>query len=118
MSGADTLSTAHAVEIGWATGVFDAEGTVRVNKGSIEMRIRSTDRVLLDRVAAIFGGHVVGPYGNGEGHAPVYYWTVPAAEAPPLLKLLAPMLSPSGRERVLRHLPTEGDRPPMRLVGP
>lgn len=59
----------------YAAGLFEGEGSVGSATGWT-VRVGMTDREPLDRMAAIFGGRVTGPYRQRGNRKPSWAWSI------------------------------------------
>lgn len=100
------------LELAWAAGFFEGEGSVGVNRlgGVAQPRLRlfigqKNDRWPVDRFAAAVGlGNVNGPDKRG-----VYQWSVSGAKAHQAMELLLPHLGEqSKKSRRYREALVEG----------
>lgn len=84
------------LELAWAAGFFDGEGTTYLHPGhSLCVQIGQADREALDRFKAAVGGRgiVAGPYEKCGGRKPMYYYRVQASEeALGVIQKLLPLL--------------------------
>lgn len=100
------------IELAWAAGFFDGEGTVSqttakgTHKRYLIVRLAQTDRRPLERFAAAVGhGRVNGPYTHtkGEGRwSDFYTWQAGGSKAEMVLAKLDPFLSAPKREQAER----------------
>lgn len=63
-------------ELDWFVGLFEGEGSVSSPKGGqIRLSIDSTDLDVLERVEALAGGKIYGPYQKAS-RKPIYCWVL------------------------------------------
>lgn len=94
--------------LGWAVALMEGEGTIGSYRGgshkTIDLRLRvgMSDREPLERFAALFGGHVSGPYAayskSGVRHKSIYVVSFSGVVALAIFTLLRPHLSPRQRQ--------------------
>lgn len=101
-------------ELAWSAGFLDGEGTYgmrRVKKPNghivpgMVFQAQQVHREPLDRLAAILGGSVTGPYGpyNNNRDQPIYSWNLRSYEQVKLaLFKLWPYMGSVKREQALR----------------
>lgn len=68
-----------SAEVAFAAGLFEGEGSVIVPdvSGAARMTMCSTDREPLERLIAVWGGRLYGPYRHGgRTNKPIYQWQV------------------------------------------
>jgi hypothetical protein len=71
--------SADPVEIAWAAGLYEGEGTMFLSNGGHYpiCAVAMTDKDVLDKFRAIVGmGNVCGPYKYVDNHTPIYRWKV------------------------------------------
>lgn len=86
--------------LAWCAGVLDSSGSISAHGRTVRWQVHSGDAMLLDRLAAVLGGTVVGPYENkfadGMKRRPRYVWHVDGRHAVAgVLRRLRPWLSPA-----------------------
>lgn len=91
--------------LAWCAGVLDAKGSVADRGRSVRLSVSSHDRLLVDRLAGVLGGSVLGPYENrnadGITRRPRYVWHVDGVVAVlTLSRRLRRWLSPATRDRI------------------
>jgi hypothetical protein len=99
-------------DLAWAAGFLDGEGNFRCQLrrngrgGVLGIHAAQVDRRPLDRLAAILGGAVYGPYKQRvENHSEYYSWSLyRTAKAKEAIALLLPFLSEPKREQAQRAL--------------
>lgn len=107
-----------ALDIAYAAGLFEGEGSVHGRKGhGARAAVSMSDREPLVRLQETFGGNLRGPYrrkGAKACHKALYVWALcgwdPVEE---LFRQLAPWLSPRRTkqfERALADAPPPGER--------
>lgn len=84
--------------LAWCAGVLDSSGSITAHGRTCRWQVHSADPVLLDRLAAVLGGTVVGPYennyGDGAKRRPRYVWHVDGRHSvAAVLRRLRPWLS-------------------------
>jgi hypothetical protein len=63
-------------EWAWAAGLFEGEGWIGMNGGTVAIAIHMTDRDVLERFQTVLeGGHIQGPYDKGPRRRPMYQYT-------------------------------------------
>jgi hypothetical protein len=100
-------------EIAYAAGLFEGEGCITVSRGRARLVISMTDKEPLQRVHAILGGSIRGPYGPYTGNRkPHWQWMIERGD---LVKeaygLMEPWLSSRRQQRfqeVLPHISPHG----------
>jgi hypothetical protein len=54
------------LDIAWAAGLFEGEGTIVDSTGSVQLRVKMTDLDVLEKLFDVFGvGGIYGPYESG-----------------------------------------------------
>jgi len=85
-------------ELAWAAGLFEGEGTIRINKatrsnlGHLVACVVNTDRQILEFFAARWGGRVNRHSLAGPNAKPAWYWTVGAGRAAAFIRDILPFL--------------------------
>jgi hypothetical protein len=96
------------LEFGWVVGFLEGDGCFYARKRSDRTSVVSVNfsavqvqRWPLERLEALLGGHIRGPYpGRGYNRRLVYSWALVGTKAVALGRLLLPHLSPEKRERM------------------
>lgn len=88
-------------EVAYLAGVFDGEGWItRANGQGIRVGVQMTDKDILDRFVAAFGGNLYGPQ-NRPNRKPIYQWWVQAREDVwRFLDAVAPFLGERRKARI------------------
>jgi hypothetical protein len=87
------------IELAWAAGFFDGEGSVYFTGKYITLAITQADRRPLDRFrAALDLGTVRGPYRLEK--SPYFVYTAGVYEIQPVIEKLWPLLSEPKREQI------------------
>lgn len=107
-------SSIHPLDLGWAAGFLEGEGHFRAwrspraaiadpERRYVYMQAQATqkDREPLERLQAILGGKVYGPYANNRG-ATYHLWTVTGSAAVDVVALVEPHLSTRRREQIAK----------------
>lgn len=97
------------VEIAWAAGVFEGEGSVTsTGRSAARASVEMSDLDVLERLQHILGGRVNGPRQRGPRRKPMYRWEVSSrGEVLLVLRLLLPWLGDRRRaraEEVIAHI--------------
>lgn len=84
-------------DLGWATGLFEGEGTITLKKsgqGVLTLQLSSVDEDVVRRFQDVVSvGNVHGPYGPyQENRQPFWKWSASGEDADHLLRLLLPGL--------------------------
>lgn len=58
------------ISLAWLAGLLEGEGYFALSQGNPVIRVNMTDRDVIERVADLMGGSVLGPYGEGRGGNP------------------------------------------------
>lgn len=101
-----TLPQPSEGELGWAAGIFDGEGSLTLAnrldskgnvRGSVRLSVGATDRAMIDRLQALFGG----PAWDGgpprqEGWKRVWLWHVSGRAVGIILKMIRPYVVVKG----------------------
>ena len=94
-------------ELVWAAGLFEGEGTVRINKptrrncGTLIVSVVNTDRDVLDFFQARWPGYMKRATGLGPRQRPAWVWVIAARRAAAFLRLIQPFIV---RARVLERI--------------
>ena len=109
-----TLNALQATDIYWLAGLVEGEGWIGLRKsqkdgGSVylypQLTIRMTDRDVLERAHALFGGHVYGPYKlKNPNCKDVYHWGVSRQSAAVGILLTLYSLMGSRRQAQIRSV--------------
>ena len=97
-------------DIAWAAGFYEGEGSCAFVNGSTRITIGQVNREPLDRVAALFGGHIFALKGHPTGITkqyigrPSWRWIAYGARARGILMTLYQMLSAKRREQLRKTL--------------
>ena len=97
------------LDIAWAAGVYEGEGSCLFNKGSTHVRIGQNDLWLLERLKALFGG-VIGTsapdlrYQSGRNGVQHHYWSATGARSRGFLMTIYSFLSPRRKARIAECL--------------
>jgi hypothetical protein len=92
------------LDIAWAAGLFEGEGTIVDSTGSVQLRVKMTDLDVLEKLFDVFGvGGIYGPYESGsrDGRVrkPHWIWICPE---PFVRKVFAAMMPWLGQRRIAR----------------
>ena len=88
------------VEIAWAAGFFDGEGSTSLDKSKPRVAIGQKDRQVLDRFKTAVGyGKVYGPYVYVNPPRTFFYYVVRRQQAEDVIACLWPFLSQIKREQ-------------------
>ncbi|WP_181010094.1 hypothetical protein [Ornithinimicrobium sufpigmenti] len=103
-------------DIAWCAGFYEGEGTViygAAHNGPLRIKISSTDRDVLDLMAARSGvGSVNGPYSpRGFGKKPFFQWVANGHEAVGLLRDMLPLLGERRAARAVEKIALWEQRP-------
>lgn len=98
-----------AVELAWAAGLFEGEGTVRINKpsnnrkncGSLLASVVNTDRQVLEFFQARWPGYMKSATGLGPRQKPAWVWVIAATKAAAFLRDIRPFVV---RDRVRQRI--------------
>jgi hypothetical protein len=106
--------------IAWCAGLFEGEGTIIYgdrHNGSLQIRISSTDKDVLDLMVERSGeGKVSGPYSpNGFGKKPYFLWRANGFRAVALLREMLPYLGSRRTQRIEEKIELWEQRP-VRVV--
>jgi hypothetical protein len=98
-----------ALDIAWAAGIFEGEGSCyrSPNSSTARCRVAQNDRWLLDRLRAMFGGsvQVLAQVGSGLNRKAVAHgWHISGERARGFLMTIYVFLSPRRKEQVRRAL--------------
>lgn len=94
-----------ALEMAWAAGLFEGEGTVRIARpgkrqlGTLVVSVVNTDRQILDFFQQRWPGYCKLATGRPDGTRPAWVWVIAARQAAAFLDDLLPYLQ---TERVRR----------------
>jgi hypothetical protein len=97
-------------DIAWAAGFYEGEGSCAFVNGSTRATIGQVNREPLDRIAALFGGHIFALKGHPAGVAkkymgrPSWRWIAYGARARGILMTLYQMLSAKRQGQVRKAL--------------
>lgn len=63
-------------EVAWGAGLFEGEGSLFPNAGSVRLVVKMTDRDVVERFARLIGAPLLGPYQyqQKDGHVRKPYW--------------------------------------------
>jgi hypothetical protein len=93
------------IELAWAGGLFDGEGSIGINKTrytpKLRLQMAMTDADAVERFQRAVGGSMSGPYIQTEGRKPIWHWTLTGKKAWPVLHALMPYLCERRRSRAL-----------------
>ena len=120
------------VDAAWAAGYIDGEGSIGVNtyQGAYRLTIQVSSSVpaSLEKLHALFGGHLGGPYkASGRGRQKAWKWTPAGRLGIEMLRRVLPFLTIKAEEARLalthqlgRRLPEENQlrRPNQVELGP
>jgi hypothetical protein len=107
------------LELAWAAGFFDGEGSTYLTRTShradwthVNLGVAQVERGPLERFQRAVGGRIVGPYMNGnykgrERAKPIWKWTCAGFPAKAVLRLLWPYLSEPKKAQAQRALDVE-----------
>jgi hypothetical protein len=90
-------------ELAWAAGLFEGEGTIRINRptrrnlGTLVVSVVNTDRQVVDFFQARWPGYMKPATGLGPNARPAWVWVSAAREASGFLRQVLPYLR---RDRV------------------
>ena len=88
------------MELAWAAGFFDGEGSSGCYTGGLSVTVVQKDRRALDRFQAVMGfGKVTGPWGNGKRGYIYRYQLSRFEHAQAAMALLWSRLGPAKREQ-------------------
>lgn len=86
------------LELAWAAGLFEGEGTVRINKpslrswGAVCVSVVNTDRQILDWFQARWPGYMKAATGLQPNHREAWVWVIAARQAIAFLRELRPFI--------------------------
>lgn len=100
-----TESLYSPLDVAWFSGLFEGEGSFVISNGIAKrIAISMTDKDILDRVEAIFGGTVY-PLATREEHwKPAWLWQVGGAASVPLVEAMLPLLGERRKKRATEYL--------------
>lgn len=87
-----------ATAVAWAAGLFEGEGTIRINSatrrnlGHLICSVVNTDRQVVDFFAARWPGYLRAATGLGPNRRPAWIWGIAARKAAVFLRELEPYL--------------------------
>ena len=87
------------LDIAWAAGVYEGEGWI--GGRSIAVTISQKDRWLLDRLRALFGGHICSYPDKRDSTRTYHIWQVGGALASGFIQTIYKFLSPRRRKQAL-----------------
>lgn len=106
------MSRPTAEQIAWGAGIFECEGFFtggEKGRPPTSIQVTSPNGWVTARMAELFGGSALGPYGPYEGkQRPVYRWQLNGDAAVPFLELVLPLLSPDRRALSEAYLASRG----------
>lgn len=83
-------------ELAWAAGLFEGEGTIRINKatkrnlGALVVSVVSTDAQITDFFQARWPGHMKQGTGLTERQRPAWVWVIAARQAAAFIREVLP----------------------------
>lgn len=82
--------------MGWVVGIFEGEGTIIIRetdrRRSVRVAVGSTDLDVVERLQALVGGNLNGPYARGK-NKPIWHWRMDRqADVAAFLRALRPHL--------------------------
>lgn len=93
------------VDIAWAAGIYEGEGTAAPTPGSTMVAVGQADRWILDRFQRLFGGSIYGPFSTGPiSRQKQLRWVVYGSRARGFLMTVYLFLSPRRQEQALRAM--------------
>lgn len=98
------------IELAWAAGFFDGEGSTNVSRTNsgwyIRINIQQNDREVLDRFRSAIGGlgNIRGPVQYKYNKNPWYSYSLTGSKAHQVLNLLFPYLSSVKRNQIITTL--------------
>jgi len=96
------------MDIAWAAGIFEGEGTTRQTPGSTQTTVGQSDRWILERFQLLFGGQIYGPFNTGPiSRSKQWRWVVYGARARGFLLTMFSFLSPRRQEQALKAMRIE-----------
>ena len=94
------------VEIAWAAGLFEGEGSTVLSPSGVRLQVKMTDQDVLEHLLHVLGGVLNGPYQyNVPGkppRKPFWFWSLTGPSVPSVCRLLEPYLGKRRRERMER----------------
>lgn len=96
-----------AVDIAWATGILEGEGTFTIEGGKYPIaRVLMTDEDIIRRLKEVTGlGNVTGPHQQREDRKPLWSWKVSDKRSMArLLLAIYPLLGQRRREQVNKQV--------------
>jgi len=95
------------LELAWAAGLFEGEGTIRISKparrnwGTLGVSVVNTDREVVDYFQSRWPGYMKSATGLGPNRRPAWVWVIAARQAAAFLRDIRPFVVTA---RVLRKL--------------
>lgn len=86
------------LELAWAAGLFEGEGTVRINKpslrnwGAVVVSVVNTDRQIVDWFQVRWPGYMKSATGLRARQRPAWVWVIAATQAIAFLKQIEPFV--------------------------
>ena len=96
--GLEATKSPSNMELAWAAGLFEGEGSCQRKGQSCSMHVGQKDHWVCDRFKEYFGGHIGVGSMNGE---PFYEWSASGARARGILMTLYSFLSPRRQSQAL-----------------
>jgi hypothetical protein len=105
------------IELAWAAGLFEGEGTVRINKpsprnwGALVVSVVNTDRQVLDWFQSRWPGYMKPATGLGPNQRPAWVWTIAARQAAGFLRDILPyVVRDAVRAKIAHALEFQGQK--------
>lgn len=94
------------LKIAWFAGLFEGEGTFRVNNGKCRgLSLASTDLDVLEKIKCYFGGNIFKENRDRPSHwKQVYIWNISNKESIPIIKEILPLLGKRRSEKAELYL--------------
>jgi hypothetical protein len=106
-----------AIELAWAAGLFEGEGTIRINKpslrnwGSLCVSVVNTDRQIVDWFQVRWPGYMKASTGLRPEQRPAWVWVIAAHSAAAFLEQIGPyVVRDRVRERIALALRFQSEK--------
>lgn len=92
--GMATRNATSIVDLAWAAGFLEGEGSFGINGGSARVTAAQVQKEPLDRMHRLFGGHLWLKQPNGVGNQPIWVWYVNSRRSAAVMMTLYSFMSP------------------------
>lgn len=104
MAGTDIIRKISTINVAWAAGFMEGEGSFYCNNGAGIVTAAQVQREPLDRLQVLFGGIIRQRQTKGFSEKPIWVWTLPSHRSIEVMMTLYVLMSPKRKKQIATAL--------------